>query len=156
MEHQVFDTHSAAETERLGERLAKALSGGEVVALFGGLGMGKTAFVRGMCRGLGYEGEVSSPTFAIVHEYIGGRLALYHFDMYRVEGYDSLASCGYFDYLDLGGVLAVEWSENIEGILPPDMVRVTMQPGPEQEYRVISLCGICLPPEEQRKEAEPV
>ena len=113
---QRFTTASPAETEALGERLGRALRGGEVLAYRGGLGMGKTCFTRGLARGLGIDpAEVSSPTFALVNEYRGGRLPLFHFDMYRVESFDGLYSTGFFDYLDLGGVLAVEWSENIDG-----------------------------------------
>lgn len=134
-----FVSHSPAQTEAFGERLGRLLPGGSVVAFFGGMGMGKTAFVRGLARGLGYQGEVSSPTFALVHEYQGGRLALYHFDMYRVETWEDLASCGYDDYLDLGGVLAVEWSENIENALPPDCVRIAIERGEGEDERVLSI-----------------
>lgn len=139
-----FVTHRPSETEALGARLGAQLSDGRVVAMFGGMGMGKTAFVRGLARGLGFDGEVSSPTFAIVNEYIGGRLPLYHFDMYRVESWGDLASCGFFDYLDLGGVLAVEWSENIEGALPEDALRVEFHRAAAMEDRVIDLLGIPL------------
>lgn len=120
----VFESGSPQQTEELGARLARRLSGGRVVAFFGGLGMGKTAFVRGMASGRGLTAEVSSPTFALVHEY-GGTPPLVHFDMYRVTGWEDLYSTGFFDYLDAGGILAVEWSENIEAALPEDAVRVT-------------------------------
>ncbi len=139
-----FVTHAPSETEALGERLGERLTDGRVVAMFGGMGMGKTAFVRGLARGLGFEGEVSSPTFAIVHEYLGGRLPLYHFDMYRVESWGDLASCGFFDYLDLGGVLAVEWSEHIERALPADALRVEFHRAAAMEDRAIDLLGISL------------
>lgn len=139
-----FVTHAPSETEALGERLGERLTDGRVVAMFGGMGMGKTAFVRGLARGLGFEGEVSSPTFAIVHEYLGGRLPLYHFDMYRVESWGDLASCGFFDYLDLGGVLAVEWSEHIERALPEDALRVEFHRAAAMEDRAIDLLGISL------------
>ena len=119
-----FFSHSPLDTENFAEALAKSLSGGEVIAFSGNLGMGKTCFVRGLARGLGFEGEVTSPTFAIINEYIGGRLPLYHFDMYRVTGWDDLYSTGYFEYSESGGVLAVEWSENIEAALPDDAIRV--------------------------------
>ncbi|MBR4073321.1 MAG: tRNA (adenosine(37)-N6)-threonylcarbamoyltransferase complex ATPase subunit type 1 TsaE, partial [Clostridia bacterium] len=85
-------------------------------------GMGKTCFVRGLAKGLGFSGTVTSPTFALVNEYLGGRLNLYHFDMYRVESWEDLYSIGYFDYLSSGGVLAVEWSENIELALEENTV----------------------------------
>ena len=115
-------TRSAAETEALGAAVGRALTGGAVLALFGGLGMGKTAFVRGLAAGRGLEAEVSSPTFALVHEY-GGQPPLVHFDMYRVKGWDDLYSTGFFDYIDAGCILAVEWSENVEGALPEEALR---------------------------------
>ena len=115
-------TRSAAETEALGAAVGRALTGGAVLALFGGLGMGKTAFVRGLAAGRGLEAEVSSPTFALVHEY-GGQSPLVHFDMYRVTGWDDLYSTGFFDYIDAGCILAVEWSENVEGALPEEALR---------------------------------
>lgn len=112
-----FISHSPADTERIAEEFAKMLDGGEVIAFKGGLGMGKTCFVRGLARGLGFDGYVNSPTFALVNEYRGGKLNLFHFDMYRVSGWEDLYSTGYFDYLTYGGVVAVEWSENIESAL---------------------------------------
>lgn len=133
-----YTTHSPAETEETGAQLARALHPGDVVALFGPLGAGKTQFVRGLARGLGDAGPVSSPTFALVHEY-GGALPLYHFDMYRVEGWDDLESTGFFDYLEAGGVVAVEWSENIENALPPDAVRVRIAPGETANERRITI-----------------
>ena len=107
MEKQVFHTASAAQTEALAERLAHSLRGGEVLAYTGGMGMGKTAFTRGLAKGLGIRDSVSSPTFALVHEYRGA-IPLCHFDMYRVEGWEDLDSTGFFDYLDSGAVLAME------------------------------------------------
>ena len=136
---QRFTTASPAETEALGERLGRALRGGEVLAYRGGLGMGKTCFTRGLARGLGIDpAEVSSPTFALVNEYRGGRLPLFHFDMYRVESFDGLYSTGFFDYLDLGGVLAVEWSENIDGALPPEAICITFD-RPDEIHRSITI-----------------
>ncbi len=120
-----YISNSPEETEELGERLAKKLSGGEVVAFKGGLGMGKTCFTRGLAKGLGFEGEVTSPTFALINEYIGGRLPLYHFDMYRISGWEDLYSTGFFEYLEEGGVIAAEWSENIENALPQSTVTVS-------------------------------
>ncbi len=122
-----FISNSPSETEKLGEMLAGALSGGEVVAYRGGLGMGKTCFTRGLARGLGFNGDVTSPTFALVNEYIGGRLPLYHFDMYRVSGWEDLYSTGFFDYAESGGVIAAEWSENIEAALPADSITVQFE-----------------------------
>ncbi len=106
-------SHNEAETEALGARLAAVLTPGTVVAYRGGLGMGKTAFTRGLARGLGYAGRVTSPTFTIVNEYEGGRLPLFHFDMYRLDDAGALFDIGWEDYLDRGGVCAVEWSENV-------------------------------------------
>ena len=112
-----FITHSAEETEALGERLAQTLTGGEVVAYFGELGAGKTAFTRGLARGLGISMRVTSPTYTIVNEYSGGRLPLFHFDMYRLDSSEELFDIGWEDYLARGGVCAVEWSENVTDAL---------------------------------------
>ena len=135
-------TNSAQETEQLGERLAKQLNGAETIALFGGLGMGKTAFTRGLCRGLGTGEVVSSPTFALVNEYTG-RCPVYHFDMYRVTTWDDLYSTGFFDY-EGNGVLVIEWSESIEGALPGDAIRVTIERGEHDEQRVFTIEGVEL------------
>lgn len=121
-----FISHSPAETEAFAENLAKKLCGGEIIAFKGPMGMGKTCFTRGLARGLGFTGQVTSPTFALVNEYVGGRLSLYHFDMYRIEGWEDLYSCGYFDYMEAGGVIAAEWSENIEGALEGEVITVTI------------------------------
>ena len=119
---QSFISSSPDFTMSIAERLSKTLKGGEIIAMRGGLGMGKTCFVKGLAAGLGFSGKVTSPTFAIVNEYLGGRLDLFHFDMYRVTGWDSLYSTGYFEYTDAGGVVAVEWSENIAGALEGENV----------------------------------
>ncbi len=119
-----FYSHNEAETEAIGARLAAALSPGAVVAYLGDLGMGKTVFTRGLAAGLGYKGRVTSPTFAIVNEYEGGRLPLFHFDMYRLNSADDLFDIGWEDYLARGGVCAVEWSENVADALPENTVRV--------------------------------
>ncbi|MBQ7870811.1 MAG: tRNA (adenosine(37)-N6)-threonylcarbamoyltransferase complex ATPase subunit type 1 TsaE [Oscillospiraceae bacterium] len=108
-----FLTHSPEETEELGVRLAQTLRGGEVIAFSGSLGAGKTAFTRGLARGLGIHMRVTSPTYTIVNEYTGGRLDLFHFDMYRLGSSDELFDIGWEDYLARGGVCAVEWSENV-------------------------------------------
>ncbi len=121
-----FISRSPAETEAFAKKLAEGLSGGEIIAFKGPMGMGKTCFTRGLAKGLGFTGQVTSPTFAIVNEYLGGRLPLYHFDMYRIEGWEDLYSCGYFDYMETGGVIAAEWSENIEGALEGDIITVTI------------------------------
>lgn len=109
-----FTTQSPEQTEAVGERLGQALRGGEIVAYRGGLGAGKTAFTRGLARGLGISMRVTSPTYTIVNEYTGGRLPLFHFDMYRLSSSDELFDIGWEDYLARGGVCAVEWSENVE------------------------------------------
>ncbi|HAY96864.1 MAG TPA: tRNA (adenosine(37)-N6)-threonylcarbamoyltransferase complex ATPase subunit type 1 TsaE [Ruminococcaceae bacterium] len=139
----VYITNSPEETEELGFRLAKNLKGGEVVAFRGGLGMGKTCFTRGLARGLGFKGDVTSPTFALINEYIGGRLPLYHFDMYRISGWEDLYSTGFFDYIEQGGVIAAEWSENIENALPESTVTVTFVRLGDNK-REITVNGACL------------
>ena len=108
-----YISNSPAETERLGAALAERLEPGAVIAYQGDLGAGKTAFTRGLARGLGYPDSVTSPTYTIVNEYLGGRLPLFHFDMYRLRSADDLWDIGWEDYLDRGGVCAVEWSENV-------------------------------------------
>lgn len=124
---QIYHSSSPEETEKIAEKFAETLKGSEVIAFKGGLGMGKTCFVRGLARGLGFNGETYSPTFALMNEYIGGRLSVYHFDMYRIDGWEDLYSTGYFDYRESGGVLAVEWSENIEGALEKDTIFITFE-----------------------------
>jgi tRNA threonylcarbamoyladenosine biosynthesis protein TsaE len=136
-----FTTNSAEETEKLGERIARKLKPGDVVALFGEMGAGKTALTRGIARGLGVPDGVSSPTFALVHEY-RGRVPVYHFDMYRVESWDDLYSTGFFDYLDSGGILIVEWSENIENAIPDQALRVRISRGSGDNERLISVDGV--------------
>ena len=137
---QKFVTDSVEETVELGKSIASKLTGGTVVAFYGGLGMGKTAFTRGMAEALGTTEEVSSPTFAIVNAY-GGNPPLYHFDMYRVESWDDLYSSGFFDYYESGGILAVEWSENIENALPENTVRVVFERGENENQRIITVDG---------------
>ena len=112
---RTYISHSYEDTLKIGEGLAESLKGTEVIALFGGLGMGKTALTTGIARGLGSSDSVSSPTFALVNEY-HGKYNVYHFDMYRISSWDDLYSIGFFDYLDTG-VLVIEWSENIENAL---------------------------------------
>ena len=124
----------------MGERLAVQLNGTEVIALFGGLGMGKTAFTRGLARGLGASDTVSSPTFALVNEYCG-RVPVYHFDMYRVNTWDDLYSTGFFDYLD-HGVMVTEWSENIENALPENAVKIKISRGENDNQRIVEIEGV--------------
>ena len=137
-------TRSPDETEALGRRMGRLLKGGEMIALFGGLGMGKTAFVRGLAEGLGIDpNDVSSPTFAIVHEH-EGRVTLYHFDMYRVESWDDLYTTGFFDYLGKG-VVVTEWSENIEGALPEDRINIEISAPGHDDTRLFRISGTDLP-----------
>ena len=132
---QEFITKSESETEALGARLAAALPGGSVVAMYGDLGAGKTAFVRGMARGMGLKARVSSPTFTIVNEYLGER-DLIHFDMYRLSGADELFDIGWEDYLARGAVCAVEWSENVEDAFFGDEIRVRIEKLSETERKI--------------------
>ena len=139
MEHL---THSAAETEALGCRLGGALTTGTVVAYRGGLGMGKTAVTRRLARGLDCRDRVTSPTFTIVNEY-QGRIPLFHFDMYRLPDADALFDIGWEDYLDRGGVCAVEWSENVAEALPEDTVWVDIRRlEGEDNGRCITITGV--------------
>ncbi len=133
-------THSEAQTQSLGAKLAAHCKAGTVVAFFGGLGMGKTAFVRGMAQVLSPNAHVSSPTFALVNDY-GGTPPLVHFDMYRITDWEDLDTTGFFEYQQQGAVLAVEWSENIEAALPPDAIRVTFCRLSENE-REITIEGV--------------
>ena len=135
-----FVSSSVSDTEAIAEKLGKSVKAGSVIAYFGGLGMGKTAFTRGLARGMGITADVASPTFAIVNDY-GGNPPLVHFDMYKVESWDDLYSSGFFDYLDMGAVLAVEWSENIKNALPDDAVRVTIRQGTSENERIITVEG---------------
>ena len=122
----VIITSSEAETVSEGEKLGRTLAPGAVVALFGGLGAGKTAFTRGLASGLGIDASVTSPTFTIVNEY-PGTVTLFHFDLYRLDRADELFDIGWDDYLGREGVCAVEWSEKLAGALPPDAVVVRME-----------------------------
>ena len=108
-----FITHSPQETEAVGEALAKQLQPGTILAYTGDLGAGKTAFTRGLARGLGAAEPVTSPTYTIVNEYLSGKMPLFHFDMYRLTCADDLWDIGWEDYLERGGICAVEWSENV-------------------------------------------
>ena len=136
----VYRTDSAEQTEALGQKLGATLTPGSVVAFRGGLGMGKTAFTRGLARGLGCMGRVTSPTFTIVNEY-RGKIPLFHFDMYRLSSSDALFDIGWEDYLDRGGVCAVEWSENVEEALS-GAIRITIHKDPaDKNVRTITIEG---------------
>ena len=129
-------TNTVTETEAVGERLADTLSPGSVLALFGGLGAGKTAFVRGLARGLDSTDRVTSPTFTIVNEYTG-RLELFHFDMYRLGSAEELFDIGWEDYLARGGVCVVEWSENVEPAFDGTELRVTIEKLSDSKRKII-------------------
>jgi len=128
-------TRSEAETEAAGAAFAEKLPGGSVVALYGDLGAGKTAFVRGMARGMGIQARVSSPTFTIVNEYLGAR-ELYHFDMYRLASSEELFDIGWEDYLRRGGVCAVEWSENVSDAFEGDEITVRIEKVSDAERKI--------------------
>jgi len=131
-----FLTASPAETEAVGEALGKLLPAGTVLAYTGDLGAGKTAFTRGLARGLGCTEQVTSPTYTIVNEYLSGRMPLFHFDMYRLHSSEDLWDIGWEDYLDRGGVCAVEWSENVADALEAP-VRVCIEKTGEESRRII-------------------
>lgn len=132
-----YITHSPAETEAVGEALAKTLRPGTVLAFRGDLGAGKTAFTRGLGRGLGCTERVTSPTYTIVNEYTSGRLPLFHFDMYRLSSEEDLFDIGWEDYLDRGGLCVVEWSERVSGALgSPVTVTIEKIPGSDQQRKI--------------------
>ena len=130
-----FITHSPAETEAIGAALGKILKPGTILAYRGDLGAGKTAFTRGLARGLGCHEIVTSPTYTIVNEYLGGRLPLFHFDMYRLRSSDDLWDIGWEDYLDRGGICAVEWSENVDDAME-NAICITIHKTGEDSRRI--------------------
>ena len=132
-----FKVNSLEQTRKVAYEIAARIDSPTLIAYFGGLGAGKTTFSRFLAEALGSTDEVTSPTFAMVHEY-NGRMPIYHFDMYRVSDYEGLYSTGYYDYLDTG-VLLVEWSENIEQELPPRYLKITIEHGEDETSRVITL-----------------
>jgi ATPase, YjeE family len=131
-----FFSKSEEETEQIAENLAKQLNNKDIIALYGELGAGKTAFIRGLARGLKIDAYVCSPTFAIVHEYDGDP-PLIHFDMYRVITWEDLYSTGFYDYMERDGILAIEWSENIEDSLPENIIKVKIDKEKEENSRNI-------------------
>ena len=131
-----FITNSPEETEALGEKLAKILTPGTILAYRGDLGAGKTAFTRGLARGLDCREQVTSPTYTIVNEYLGGKLPLFHFDMYRLHSSDDLFDIGWDDYLERGGICAVEWSENVAEAME-DPITVTIEKLGENRRHII-------------------
>jgi len=134
-----YITNGASETEELGRRLGQCLKPGTVVAYTGDLGAGKTAFTRGLALGLEIPERITSPTFTIVNEYEGGRLPLFHFDMYRLGSSDELFDIGWEDYLARGGICAVEWSENVDDVLDEDTIRIDIRRGNSDNERRIAI-----------------
>ena len=141
--HMDYISHNEEETEAIGEALAVRLLPGAVIACRGGLGAGKTAFTRGLARGLGYGGRVTSPTFTIVNEY-EGKIPLFHFDMYRLGDEDGLFDIGWEDYIARGAVCAVEWSENVAEAIEADAVLVSIVRGDGDDDRIIAIEGVDL------------
>ena len=133
---QVFLSKSPEETEEFARSFAVSLKGGEVIAFRGNLGAGKTCFTRGLADGLGFKGNVTSPTFALINEYLGGRLNIFHFDMYRISSWDELYSSGFFEYCEQGGVVVAEWSENIENALPDNTIYIDIENNGETERKI--------------------
>ena len=131
-----FFSYSTNDTAKIAEKIAQTLKGGDVIAFVGGMGMGKTCFTRALAKALGFKGTVNSPTFAIVNEYRGGRLPLFHFDMYRVKSWEDLDSCGFFDYMQEEGVMAIEWSENISGALSDSSIFITFEKTGEKDRKI--------------------
>ena len=130
-----FLTNSPEETEAIGKRLGEKLQPGAVIAYQGDLGAGKTAFTRGVALGLGAKEQVTSPTYTIVNEYLSGKYPLFHFDMYRLSSSDDLFDIGWEDYLDRGGICAVEWSENVADAME-DAIVVTIEKLGEDARRI--------------------
>ena len=137
-EEKIFETACEADTEKIGEEFAQTLKGGEVIAMYGDLGAGKTAFVRGMAKGLSIKSRVSSPTFTIVNEYPGNP-PLIHFDMYRLSSSDELFDIGWEDYISRGAICAVEWSENVSDAFFGDEIVVKIEKTGDTS-RKISIC----------------
>ena len=138
-----FITNSPLETEKVGQALGKVLKPGTILAYEGDLGAGKTAFTRGLARGLGATEQVTSPTYTIVNEYLSGRLPLFHFDMYRLSCADDLWDIGWEDYLDRGGVCAVEWSENVAEAME-GAIRVRIEKTGEESRKITIEGGVDL------------
>lgn len=136
-----YRSNGPEDTEHLGEALGRQLSAGDIIAFTGDLGAGKTAFTRGLARGLDITQPVTSPTFTIVNEYLGGRLPLFHFDMYRLGSSDELFDIGWEDYLSRGGVCCVEWSENVEDALESGYIAIDIRRGAADDERAITITG---------------
>lgn len=130
-------TDSPLSTEEFAAEIAQTLKGGEIIAFKGSMGMGKTCFTRGLAKGLGFDGQVTSPTFALVNEYVGGRLPVYHFDMFRIDTWEDLYSSGWFDYAQMGGVMVAEWSENIEEALPDNVITIEISRIDDNKRKIV-------------------
>ncbi|MDE5992650.1 MAG: tRNA (adenosine(37)-N6)-threonylcarbamoyltransferase complex ATPase subunit type 1 TsaE [Oscillospiraceae bacterium] len=122
-----LSTASPEETIAFAEQIGRLLRGGDIIAYRGGLGAGKTTFTRGIALGMGLPDEVYSPTFALVNEYRGKGLTLYHFDMYRIMNAEALETTGFYDYISEDAVIVCEWSENIADCLPENVITVTIE-----------------------------
>ena len=138
----IFVSKSEKDTAEFARLVADKLKAGDFIAFFGGMGMGKTTFTRHLAKALGYSGEASSPTFAIINEYCGGRLDVYHFDMYRIETFDDLYSTNFFEYVEMGGVVVCEWSENIENVLPENHIEITISGADDENTRIFEIKGL--------------
>ena len=137
------ESHSAKETEQFAADLAAKALPGDVYTLTGDLGVGKTVFAKGFAKGLGIMEPVTSPTFTIVQEYLSGRLPLYHFDVYRIGDPDEMEETGFYDYIDRGGVVLIEWAELIEDVLPENRTEITISKdlAGDDDYRLIEVRG---------------
>ena len=133
---------SLCETEKIAKKLASKLKGNEVIALYGDLGVGKTAFTRALASFFGLEDEVSSPTFSLVNEYSNEKIRICHFDMYRISGFEDLESTGFFDYIG-NAVLVIEWSENVDKYLPENTIKIRFSRYGENA-RIIDVEGVDL------------
>lgn len=136
---KTFETHGEGETIRAGRELAAVLGPGDVVACVGGLGSGKTRFIKGVCEEAGVASHVSSPTFTILNEYRGARWPMYHFDLYRVASPEELRDIGFEEYLEAGGVCLIEWADRAERLLPPERYEVSFRLAPDPETRIITI-----------------
>lgn len=136
-----YISKSNIETEEFAQKLSKRLKPGDIIAYTGTMGAGKTTFTRGLAKGLGAGDLVSSPTFALVNEY-SANVPIYHFDMYRVTSWDDLYSTGFFDYLDTDSIILIEWSENIDGALPENIIKINISYGETENERIITIDGM--------------
>lgn len=133
-------TNNSLETEKIGGKIAVGLTGNEIIAFYGNLGVGKTTLIRGIARYCQTSEDVSSPTYTIMHEYDGEKFKIYHFDMYRIGSYEDLESTGFFDYIDTG-VILIEWSENVEEFLPKNIIKITIEKTSLENQRIITIEG---------------